>query len=105
MGIGLTEEVLYLRLRQEIQTAFPGSTIVFGLGADRFPCFVDSQKYFDKCAFPWTEREELMFTESCENLIVFARDGGTCFGGIDRREAALRASLTPGRGSGVRESA
>lgn len=94
VGIGLTEEVLYLRLRQEIQTAFPGSTIVFGLGADRFPCFVDSQKYFDKCAFPWTEREELMFTESCENLIVFARDGETLDPIWSSMHQALAANIT-----------
>lgn len=85
IGIGLTEEVLILRLDQKLQEMFPQATIGFGLGEDLWKRVLDTASYFERSGLEWTQKDERHLELLRARIVVYDRS--------ERREGGI--SLPP----------
>jgi cytidyltransferase-like protein len=87
--LGLTDEVLFVRLQQELSRLFPRAEVDFGMGNDTFRKVGSSPEYFAGLGLRWGEQEQRRLERLLSRAVVFSREG--------EGESAPQSSRAPGR--------
>jgi cytidyltransferase-like protein len=75
VGTGLTREVLYLRLAEQLRVRHPGAAVGFGMGDDSHARFLASREYYAREGLPWGAEQDTALRVLDEHVVVFARHG------------------------------
>lgn len=73
LGLGMTREVLFIRLLLCLEEAFPGATILLGMGDETFKSLCESRLYFERLGIPWEEHHERRLASIRQNVFIFGR--------------------------------
>jgi cytidyltransferase-like protein len=73
LEIGLSAEVFFIRLFDELKKAFGKARISFGMGSDTFRKVRETETYYRRLGHRWTELEESLLRTVIQNSIVFDR--------------------------------
>lgn len=77
VGTGLTREVLYLRLAEQLRAGHPGAVVGFGMGDDSHARFLASRDYYASVGLPWGPVEQAALAALDEHVVVFGRHGSS----------------------------
>ena len=73
LAVGLTHEVLFIRLADRLHERFPSAEISFGMGNETFEKVLASKAYYDRLGFPWTAKEQARLQQLQKRIVVFGR--------------------------------
>mmetsp|Transcript_18691 Transcript_18691/g.40545 ORF Transcript_18691/g.40545 Transcript_18691/m.40545 type:complete len:87 (+) Transcript_18691:260-520(+) len=73
VGIGISPQVLFIRLFGDLRAIFPCANVTFGMGNDVFECLLDSKHYFETQGLTWYEAasDEVMTSAGLPALRLF----------------------------------
>lgn len=75
LGLGLTREVLFIRLHDAITGLFPGIHVYWGMGEDTYHRFRLSKEYYPRMGIDWTAADARKLNEMNRHITVFSRSG------------------------------
>mmetsp|Transcript_18690 Transcript_18690/g.40540 ORF Transcript_18690/g.40540 Transcript_18690/m.40540 type:complete len:185 (+) Transcript_18690:260-814(+) len=73
VGIGISPQVLFIRLFGDLRAIFPCANVTFGMGNDVFECLLDSKHYFETQGLTWSPSVEAVLNILSKNSVVFGR--------------------------------
>jgi cytidyltransferase-like protein len=73
IAVGLTHEVLFIRLADCLNQYFPSVEIAFGMGNETFEKVLASENYYARLGLPWTAEEQDKLERLKKRVVVFGR--------------------------------
>ena len=73
IALGLSNEVLYLRLASHLQISSPNATVGFGMGNDSYRRLQDSPRYDCRRGLPWTAADQQARSDLSAHVVVVGR--------------------------------
>lgn len=95
--VGLTDEVLFVRLERRLCRLLPRVEVVFGMGSDTFGKVRDSARLAAILGVPWLPEDEAAVAPLLGRAVVFAREPGAVPGAVAVPDELLGVSSTVAR--------
>lgn len=73
VGLGLAEEVLFIRLLNELSSIFPKADIAYGMGNETYQKLLFSETYYQRMGCEWTLEDAKKLALIKEKVVVFGR--------------------------------
>ncbi len=73
IAVGLTHEVLFIRLADCLSQRFPSAEVSFGMGNETFEKVLASKTYYAHLGLPWTTEEQAKLERLRKKIAVFGR--------------------------------
>jgi cytidyltransferase-like protein len=73
LAVGLTHEVLFIRLADRLSERFPSAEISFGMGNETYEKVLASKAYYDRLGLPWTAEDQAKLERLQKRIVVFGR--------------------------------